>query len=140
MFQPGGPWCCPVIEEELRNMNLENFLDFNRNGRYELARGEGCDGPLLGHLEVQCGSTEGVRYGSEAVRLNRVSGFREAVIARDNKMEEMREARENKKEEIRAGKFVEAMKLALVSKEQKDRPGATTQLVKPRFPPLWYGQ
>ena len=42
------------IEEELKNVDLDNFLDFDQNGKYEFARCEGCDGSLLGHLEVKC--------------------------------------------------------------------------------------
>ena len=39
-----------------------------------------------------------------------------------------------KEEEITANKFAEVIKLALEGKEKKDKPGTTTQLVKPRFP------
>ena len=86
------------IGEELKNVGLENFLDFNANDDFEFAKCEGCDGPLLGHLVVKCGEKDGVRYGSEAVRsfenwLKRVPGFREAVNARQQKKEEMRSAK-----------------------------------------------
>ena len=57
-----------TIVEELKNVEIENFLDFNANDDFEFAKCEGCDGPLLGHLEVKCGEKQGVRYGSEAVR------------------------------------------------------------------------
>ena len=43
------------IEVELKNVGIENFLDFNANDEFEFAMCEGCDGPLLGHLEVKCG-------------------------------------------------------------------------------------
>ena len=71
-------------------MVLENFLDFNTSDDFEFAKCEGCDGPLLGHLEVKCGEKQGVSYGSEVVRsfenwLKRVPGFREAVNARQQK-------------------------------------------------------
>ena len=49
-------------------MDLENFLDFDLNGRYEFARCEGCDGLLLCHLEVKRSGKGSVRYRSEAVR------------------------------------------------------------------------
>ena len=112
------------IEKELKHMDLETFLEFDHNGRYEFAMCERCDGPLLGHMEVKCCGKEDVRYGSEGVWSfknwkKRVSGFREAVVAR-----------ENKNEEIRAGMFSEAMILAMESKEQKNRPDTTMQLVK----------
>ena len=49
------------IAHELRHVDLENFLDFDCNGRYEFARCETCDGPLLGHLEVKCGGSNRVK-------------------------------------------------------------------------------
>ena len=51
------------IEAELKNVVLENLLDFNANDDFEFAKCEGCDGPLLGHLEVKHGKKQGVRYG-----------------------------------------------------------------------------
>ena len=95
------------IREELKNGDLKNFLDFDSFGRYEFARCEGCDGPILGYLEVKCSGKDGVRYRSEAIRLfeswlKRVSGFREAVRHEWNRMEEMR-----------AGKFAKVVRLAL---------------------------
>ena len=86
-------------------MELDNFLDFDSFGRYEFARCEGYDGPLLGHLEVKCSGKDAVRYGSEAVRLfeswlKRKKGFREAVTTRQYKMKE-------KEEEMTAGKFAD---------------------------------
>ena len=39
------------IEEELKSVDLGNFLDFDDDGRYEFTRCEGCDGPLLGHMQ-----------------------------------------------------------------------------------------
>ena len=91
------------------------------NGRYEFAKCEGCDGPLLGHQEVKC-KREGVRYDPEVVKsfehwLRRINGFREKVIARNKKQ-------------------IEEMKVATVG----GTPGGTTQLTKPRLPPLWAGQ
>ena len=45
-------------------MNIDNFLEFDYGGRYKFARCEGCDGPLLRHLEVKCKGKEGARYES----------------------------------------------------------------------------
>ena len=105
-------------------------MDFNSNNDFEFSKCEGCNGPLLGHLEVKCGEKQGVRYGSEAVRsfenfLKRVPWFREAV-----------NARQQKKEEMRSAKIGEYLKIAIETVEKKNRPGATTQLTKPRLPPL----
>ena len=41
------------IAEELKNLTLENFLDFDANDHFEFAKYEGCGGPLFGHLEVK---------------------------------------------------------------------------------------
>ena len=72
--------------------------------------------------------------------LKRIQGFKEAFWAREKKNREENEKIELMKEEIRASKFAEAVRLALESKENKTTPGATTQLVKSRQPPLWSGQ
>ena len=57
------------IEEEIKNVDLKNSLKFDLNRRYEFARFEDCDGPLLGHIKVECSGKEGIRYGSEDVHL-----------------------------------------------------------------------
>ena len=49
-------------------------------------------------------------------------------------------ARQQKKEEMRSAKIGEYLKIAIETVEKKNRPGATTQLTKPRLPPLWSGQ
>ena len=51
----------------------------------------------------------------------------------ENEMIRLKEA------EVIANKFADVIKLAL-GKENKVTPGATTQLVKSRQPPLWSGQ
>ena len=38
------------IQEELKNVVIENHLEFDNIGRYEL-RCEYCNGPMLGHLK-----------------------------------------------------------------------------------------
>ena len=86
------------IAKELKNVGLEDFLDFNANDNFEFAKCEGCGGPLLGHLEVKCGVKQEVRYGSELVKdfenwLKRIPGFREALNTRQQKKEEMRSAK-----------------------------------------------
>ena len=42
-----------AIAEELKNVRIENFLDFNANDDCEFSRCKCCDGPLMGHLEVK---------------------------------------------------------------------------------------
>ena len=118
------------IEGEIKNVNLENFLDFDLNGRYEFAKCEGCDCLFLGHREVKC--KEGIRYDSEAVErfehwLRRINEFRESVITR------------NKKEKMNVENLSEAMRLSIETKDNKDKPGGTTHLVKTKLPPLWSG-
>ena len=98
------------IEAELKNVALDNFLNFNTNDNFQFAR-----------------------YESELVRsfenwLKRVTGFREAV-----------NARQQKKEEMRSAKIGEYLKIGIETIDKKSRLGATTQLTKPRFPPLWSG-
>ena len=34
------------IEEEIKTVSIDNFLEFNNVGHYEFAKCDGCDGPL----------------------------------------------------------------------------------------------
>ena len=77
------------IEEEMKNVVIENFLDFDVNGKYEFARCEDCNGLLMGHLKVKCPKVE---YSDKDVNkfehyLKRIGGFKEAVWAREKKIE-----------------------------------------------------
>merc|ERR1711867_402252 len=88
----------------------------------------------MGHLEVKCMVKEEVRYGPEIVKnfknwLKRIPGFREKL-----------KARQQQKEDVRATKIGEYVKIAIESADKKNRPEGTTQLSKPRYPPLWSGQ
>ena len=38
------------IQEELKNVNIENHLEFNYQGDYVFKKYAFCDWPLLGHL------------------------------------------------------------------------------------------
>ena len=38
------------IQEELKNVKIENYLEFFGDGRYELYKCSGCFGPKLGHI------------------------------------------------------------------------------------------
>ena len=121
------------IAKEIQNVDLENFLDFDSNGSYEFALCEKCDGPLLGHIEVKCSSLEGLRYERQIVKsfenwLKRITGFREAV-----------QHRNMKKDEKQVIQITETVKTIIEGIEKKNKAN-TTQLVKPRFPPLWSGQ
>ena len=56
------------IARELKAVDIENFLDFDNNRRYELAHCETCDGPLLGHIETKCASLNGVKYDGVLIK------------------------------------------------------------------------
>ena len=60
--------------------------------------------------------------------LKRIPGFREQL-----------NARQQKKEDMRATKIGEYVKIVIETVD-KNRPGGTIQLTKPRLPPLWSGQ
>ena len=75
------------IEEEMKNVVIENFLDFDLYGRYEFARCEDCNGLLMGHMKAKCPK---LAYGDEDVKkfetyLKRIRGFKEALLAREKK-------------------------------------------------------
>ena len=104
------------IEEEIKNVDIDNFLEFDYGGLYEFARCEGCYGPLLGHLEAKCKGKEGARYERETVRLfenylKRIGGFKEAVWARQKKKREENEMIRLKEAEVMANKFADVIKL-----------------------------
>ena len=42
------------IQEELKNVNIETYLEFNYQGDYVFKKCAFCDGPLLGHLPTKC--------------------------------------------------------------------------------------
>ena len=91
------------IEEGLKTVDLGIYLDFNDNRGYIFGRCEGCEGPLLGHMEVKCCGKDGIRYGSEAVKnfeffLKRIPGFKKQL-----------EYRRKKRDEIRVGQIEEAV-------------------------------
>ena len=123
------------VEEEHKHMGLENFPDFNANNEYTFVQCENCDGPILGHIEVKCGSREGDRYEVDVVRsfenwIKRIPALRVALIARNQN-----------KVDIISAKIGEYVKIAIESAEKKNRPEVkATQLMKPRTPPLWSGQ
>ena len=42
------------IQEELKKVNIENYLKFYGDGRYGLYKCSGCFGPQLGHKAAKC--------------------------------------------------------------------------------------
>ena len=110
-------------------------MDSDDNRKYEFARCEGCFVPLLGPMEAKCTGKEGVRYRSDAVK-----SF-EIWLKREPRFREMIELRRKKRDEIWLGQIAESVKVGVEAIEKKGGPEEkTTQLVKPRFPPLWSGQ
>ena len=70
------------IEKELKNVGIENFVEFIANDEYVFGKYEKCEGPLIGHMEVKCRG-ENVRYGLEAIRsfehwVKRMPAFKQA--------------------------------------------------------------
>ena len=41
------------IEDKMKNVVMENFLDFDLYGMYEFARCEDCNGPFMGHIQAK---------------------------------------------------------------------------------------
>ena len=56
------------IMHEVRSSEIEDFLEFVNNGRYEFYKCENCDGPILGHQEVKCRGLDGIRYDEQVVK------------------------------------------------------------------------
>ena len=78
------------ITHEIRHSEIEDFLEFDDNGKYKFFKCETCSGPILGHIEVKCRSLEGARYEREIVEslqnwLRRNKVFQQAVTERNKK-------------------------------------------------------
>ena len=73
------------IQEELKNVNIENHLEFNYQGDYVFKKCEYCVGPLLGHVMQKCPKLD---YDEKAVKkfeiyLKTIGGFSEAIERRE---------------------------------------------------------
>ena len=42
------------ITTDIKNHGLDEYLDYDNQGRFEFFRCEGCDGPMLGHIQSKC--------------------------------------------------------------------------------------
>ena len=116
------------IQEELRNVNIENYLKFNFQGNYEFRRCEYCDGSMLGHMVQKCQKLD---YDERVIKkferhLENIGGFQEAIERREMSHRE------------KIAKWVESK--TVPNPVQAVGTGGTTQLSKPRLPPLWTGQ
>merc|ERR1711867_355147 len=73
------------IQEELKKVKIENYLEFFGDGRYEFYKCSGCFGPQLGHLTQKCTK---LKYKSDTVKvfeiyLKDIGGFKKAIWRRD---------------------------------------------------------
>ena len=53
------------IQERLKNLKIEKYLEFFCDGRYEFYKCSGCLGPKLGHITQKCTKLE---YDKENVQ------------------------------------------------------------------------
>ena len=49
-------------------IDIENVLDFNRNGEFKFVHCGSCGGPILGHKSVKCRELNNVRYKDNLVK------------------------------------------------------------------------
>ena len=69
------------IQEELKNVVIENYLEFENTGKYEFRKCEDCNGPMIGHLKPKCPKVE---YSEDDVMkferyIKNIRGFQEAI-------------------------------------------------------------
>ena len=69
------------LQEELKNVEIENYLKYFSDCRYEFYKSPGCFGPKLGHITQKCPK---VKYDRESVQefeiyLEEVGGFKEVI-------------------------------------------------------------
>ena len=69
------------IQEELKNVGIDNHLEIYYDGSYKFRRCEYCDGPLLGHLKEKCpkedSSEDYVKEFEEYIK--NIGEFKEAI-------------------------------------------------------------
>ena len=115
------------MKAEVMAVNIEEFLQFNNNGRFDFYKCESCGGPMLGHMEAKCRGLKGARYEEPIVKAFKdwFRGIPELKVAVDN--------RERRKEERKAERKAESMRVMM---EGMNKPqGQTAQIVKPRLRP-----
>ena len=66
---------------------IENYLEFENNGKYEFRRCEDCNGPMIGHLKEKCPKVE---FSKDDVKrferyIKNIGGFKEVLLAREKK-------------------------------------------------------
>ena len=80
------------IQEELKKVKIENYLEFYSDGRYEFYKCSGCFGPQLGHITAKCTK---LKYESDTVKefeiyLKEIGGFKEAIWKRETERDKIR--------------------------------------------------
>ena len=73
------------IQEELKNVNIGNHLEFNYHRNYVFRKCAYCDGPILRYLPTKCPKLD---YDEKVVKkfesyLKNIGGFSEAVERRE---------------------------------------------------------
>ena len=81
------------IQEELKKVKIENYLEFYSDGRYEFYKCSGCFGPQFGHITAKCTK---LKYESDTVKefeiyLKEIGGFKEAIWRREKELREQKE-------------------------------------------------
>ena len=118
-----------TISTGIKADGLDDYLEFENNGKYQFLRCENCDGPILGHITTKC------RHGD---------GYDEKTIERfESWLKRIPEFRRQIKERTVSEADRQAQTQAeIMSRMIKDtvEPRNTTQLVKARWPPGWSGQ
>ena len=126
------------IQEELKKLKIENYLEFFDEARYEFYKCSGCFGPQLGHIIQKCTK---LKYESDTVKefeiyLKKIGGFKEVIWRREKE-------KETEREKIRAKEMVDAAAAAAAAQTGTTGTAGTAgvaQIVKPRQPPTWTGQ
>ena len=124
------------IQEELKKVKIENYLEFYSDGRYDFYKFLGCFGPQLGHITQKCTR---LKYENDTVQefeiyLEEIGAFKEVIWKR-------KKDKETEREKIRAKEMVEAARAVDSSTAATaGTAGGVNQLVKLRPPPLGTGQ
>ena len=128
------------IQEELKKVKIENYLEFYSDGRYDFYKCSGCFGPQLGHITQKCTK---LKYESDTVKefeiyLKEIGGFKEVIWRREKELREQ-------KEKIRAKEMVDGAAATVAAAAAQTGTagtavsgiaGGVAQIGKPRPPSL----
>ena len=133
------------IATDIKTHGLEEYIEFDNNGRYEFYKCKSCEGPMLGHQQNKCRHKD--PYKEQIIKnfenwLKRNPELKKQLS--DKKQEEKARANHHqvKQAEIQANMLGDTVARLItgITPREGNTANPTTQLIKARLPPIWTGQ